>query len=653
MNIAISEGVLRADGFTLEPGVYKLKICYDALGAGDMSYSVQAPQSGYRSLLANGVTLYHGQRESECQFYVTTCLGTEQGLAVEVNYANGVSLEVHDIEIRETNQGSYIYMFMILLFSTVINMLMMLREYVKRYILPAQWWLVRLGIVGLTVLASLPLFTDYILTGPDSSLHLLRIEFLAQSIGKRIWPVRVGASWLFGHGYANSLFYCDTFLVFPAVLRLIGFPMTVAYGAYVFLVNAMTATASYWSFKHMFKNQYIGMFGCMLYTLLPYRIYNIYNRCAVGEYTAMIFLPIICYGFYLLLANETSEKNYKHYWLVLVLGFSGIIQCHVLSCEIMVGVAALLCVLCVRRVFRKQTFIQLIKAVIGTVFINLWFLVPMLDMMISGEYYYSRNAGNTIQHRGIVPANIFYTLQRAGNNSKFAELGMQGAEPINVGIAILLCVAAYLILRKKNKERDVYYDRVALIALILGGLITVMSLDSFPWDRIQHWNQLTSVLVPMVQFPTRFTIAVGVAFTVVACVVAKWIVGTEKSDVRIGFFGLIILLSVGFSMFQTNDILLSRGGVLRLHSAEGMGHSGILGAEYLPIDSDFSFYYHGAWPSGDVMVIDDTKAGLETYTTVAVKGQLNQETAWIELPLLYYKGYQAEDVETGDRLEVV
>ena len=61
--------------------------------------------------------------------------------------------------------------------------------------------------------------------------------------------------WLYGHGYANSLFYCDTFLVIPAILRLIGFPMSVSYDGYIFLVNLATAVIAYICFCGIFRNR--------------------------------------------------------------------------------------------------------------------------------------------------------------------------------------------------------------------------------------------------------------------------------------------------------------------------------------------------------------------------------------------------------------
>ena len=69
---------------------------------------------------------------------------------------------------------------------------------------------------------------------------------------------------------------------------------------------------------------------------------------------------------------------------------------------------------------------------------NIWFLLPMLDMMLADQYRYSNNSGVYIQDRGILGAQIFFTMQNAGSNSRFQELGMVDTEPIYIGVAVLL-----------------------------------------------------------------------------------------------------------------------------------------------------------------------------------------------------------------------
>jgi len=634
----------------LKPGVYTLRIVFDAGDNGSCSFGIEDRDGCFRGLRSNEVSLYSGVSVQECQFYV---MSATKKAEVFVNYGGAGALTVKNIELVHTNAGSRILIFLVVVFSALVNTLIMLYCYMGKYRVEAERKLVWFGIPALAVLASIPLFTDYMIIGADAIFHWMRIEALARSIVCGDIPARIEEVWLYGHGYANSIFYCDTLLTVPALLRLLGFDMNVSYGIFVFLVNLATAWVAYISFRGCFGRRSLGMLGSLLYTLAPYRIYNIYNRCAVGEYTAMIFLPLLCYGFYLLFTEDIHKKEYKRYWLIPVAGFSGIIQSHVLTCEITGAFVILLCVILIRKVFRRQTFLELIKVVAGTVALNLWFLLPFLDMTVSDEYYFSHNAGNTIQNRGVLPAHFIYTMQAAGGNSRFHEQGLLDTEPIGVGFAILLGTAAFFIARRlwEPGENEKRQDKAAVVAFILGAAGLVMSTGLFPWNAIQGAGKVTGMLVPMLQFPTRLTIIPTVCFVFVACTAA---LGVERSGNVLLKRGFSVLLCAGcivFSLYQTNDTLLVKSGVMRLYSAQGMGHSAILGGEYLPLGTNGSFQYHEAEPSGGVTVSAYEKEGLNTLTELSVREEKGEH--YVELPLLYYKGYRAQDMETGQRFEAV
>lgn len=289
----------------LKPGVYTLRITFEAEDNGSSYFGIESENGSFRGLRSNTVSLYSGTKRQECQFYV---LDTTEDAAAFVSYSGVGALSVEDVELIHTNAGSRILIFMVLVASALINTLVMLYCYMGKYEVKAEQKLVWFGLPALAVLASLPIFTDYMIIGADSIFHWMRIEALSQSIAQGSIPARIESVWLYGHGYANSIFYCDTLLVFPALLRLLGFDMNVSYGLFVFAVNLATAWVAYISFKGCFGSKYIGMLGSMLYTLAPYRVYNIYNRGAVGEYTAMIFLPLLCYGFYLIFTEDIHKK---------------------------------------------------------------------------------------------------------------------------------------------------------------------------------------------------------------------------------------------------------------------------------------------------------------------------------------------------------
>lgn len=632
----------------LRPGVYSLQVFFEADENLEANFGIESESGIFRNLLSNFVTIYGGTREQTCQFYVC---GTDDSAKITVNYSGGESFLVSGIELIHTNAGSRILICLTLLGSAFVNTLIMLYDYGKRYPVPFEKKLVWFGIPGLAILASVPLFVDYMIVGADALFHWLRIEALARSISQGVIPARVEAMWLYGHGYANSIFYCDTFLTFPALLRLIGFDMNIAYNTYVFAVNLATALIAYFCFKGCFKDSRIGMFGSMLYTLAPYRIYNIYNRVAVGEYTAMTFLPLLVYGFYRIFTDDPDEKTYKKNWLILTLGYSGLIQSHMLSCEIAGGFTLILCLILIKKVFRRQIFRELLKTVFGTILLNVWFLVPFLDMTASGQYYFSRNAGNTIQNRGILPANIFYTMQAAGSNSRFHEEGLLDTEPIGVGMAVLLGIGAFWLIRAFLREKqDEKQEKAAMVAFSIGVVGLIVSTSYFPWNAIQSWNKVTGMLVAMLQFPTRLTIVPACCMTFVVCAGAALILKSGDRFWKNTYFVILCGTALVFSLYQTNDTLMRREGFLRLYTAENMGHTILLGGEYLPEGAELHLSYHGALPSAGVEVLSFEKNNLDTVTQLNVDS--GEGEYWLELPMLCYKGYRAQDMDTGERFEI-
>lgn len=566
----------------LTPGVYHLRIILEANAGVEAYFGIESENGKFRNLLSNPVNLYGGAEEQTCQFYV---LGVEDNAKITVHYSGGEALFVRGMQLVRTSAGSRILICLTLIGAAFFNTLVILYCYLKRYEVPFEKKLAWFGVPGIAILASIPLFVDYMIGGADSIFHWIRIEALAHTIGSWDIPARIEAFWLYGHGYANSIFYCDTFLTLPALMRLIGFDMNTAYNTYVFAINLATAWIAYLCFKGCFQDGRIGMVGSLLYTLAPYRVYNIYNRGAVGEYTAMTFLPLLVYGFYRIFTGDVEQKEYKRNWLILALGFSGIIQSHVLTCEMAGGFSILLCLILFKKVFRRRIFGELVKTVVGTILLNLWFLVPFLDMMVSGKYYFSRSFGDGMQRRGILPAHIFYTMQAAGGSSHFHQYGLLDTEPICIGMAALLGVGAFWLVRDILRDkRDKKQDRAAILAFSLGAFALLASISYFPWDTIQSWNRVTAMLVPMLRLPTRLTLVPAVCMAFVSCAGAAIMLQCENRFWKNAFFAVLCGTAVVFSLYQTNDILLKKSGPVWLYTAENMGNSNVLGAEYMPIE---------------------------------------------------------------------
>ena len=138
--------------------------------------------------------------------------------------------------------------------------------------------------------------------------------------------------------------------------------------------------------------------------------------------------------------------------------------------------------------------------------------------------------------------------------------------------------------------------------------------------------------------------------TFVTCVGAAVILKQGERFWRNAFLVILCGTALVFSLYQTNDILLKKSGLIRLYTAEAMGNSGILGGEYLPEGVVRNFGYDSAVPSGGVEILSFEKKNLDTVTQLKVAS--GEGNYWVELPMLLYKGYRAQDAETGEGFEV-
>ncbi len=637
------------EGIALPAGVYTARVYYETQEDSVSAFYMAAEEGlPFKTLLGNAVVFYTGLSVRECQFYLGG--GVEQ-LRVAVDYNGASTLQIQGIEIVRGTEGSRIFLFWTILLCLALDGCIVVVMYHRRHHLSGEKQLVLFGIPAVVLLCSLPVFVDYNVDGADLSYHLMRIEALAQRIGQGE-TTRTGSLWLAGHGYASSLFYSDTFLVFPALLRVLGFDLSSVYRMYIAAVNCATAWIAYMAFYQCFRSRYVGMFGCVLYTLLPYRLFNIYNRAAVGEYTAMIFLPLLAWGFYRIYMDDPKAKGYGWNWIVLTAGFSGVIQSHVLTCEMAGMFTLLLCLVLWKKTFRWGTFRVLSLTVLVTAAVNAWFLVPFLDMMVSGKYYFGYNAERLIQSWGGHPAYWLNTLQAAGTNSHYTECGMVGAEPLGIGMGLLLSLGVwgYLCFRHRGevsgRERR-QEKRAAGVALALGSTALFMSTCYFPWDALSRSSPALASLVGALQFPTRFTGMAGLFMVTAACITGKWLLQESWKAVT----GPRVMLLLGavaavFACYQMNDTLLSGDKFLRLYSAQNLGHSAVLGAEYLPEGAELAHMkFHYPVLSEGMKLTSYEKKGLRVEALVDGEG-------YIEFPLLYYKGYEARVADTGEKFTV-
>ncbi len=634
----------------LPKGTYRVCLRYDSDNSGVNRCSVTADNAGLHNFYTNGDHLHEALHETDFDMWLNEDVAN---LIAHVEYEKG-ALTVYGLDIYETNALSRMNLFWIVAFCVVFSFCYLFRLVDNEYGISADWKKAFFGCIVIATIASLPHMTDYILSTGDIGYHLLRIEGLKDGILSGQFPVRIAPKWLYGHGYASAIFYPETMLLPAALLRMIGFNVTTSYQIYMIVMNLLTAWIAYYSFCKMFSSVNVGLLCSMLQTLSIYRIFRNYSFGSIGETLGFMFVPLIIYGFYRVFTMDYKSKEYKWSFVPLSIGFAGIIQTHMLTCEMVGGFTILLCIIMWKKVFKKEVFLALAKTVISAALISLWYVVPFLDYMLTGDFVIHHVSGRTIQNRGVLPAHFFLGFHIRGGNFYFDETGMVDSMPMGIGFPLLVVLIIWLYLLFAKGKRLVTEEKLSgqdyvtgIIAAILAVIAMYMSTSLFPWDRIHSMNPLFRSLVSSLQFPYRFLMVATVLLICVAGVVGKYVENQSDRLTRLGYYGILVIFTVTTSVYLLTDILYT-GSFMKVYTASGMGYGYVSGAEYLPYETDQQYLIPGVPTGSDNIEVEGYESGalaweVNCYNQSAEEGNLR-------LPLLYYKGYQAVDEDTGEKM---
>ena len=499
---------------------------------------------------------------------------------------------------------------------------------------------------GIALLATLPLLMPYLYRGDDLYFHLQRIEGIAEGLKCGQFPVRIQPQWMNGYGYPVSVFYGEGILAVAGVLRLIGFPLQLSYKLFIFGLNFFTWIIAFFCIRRIVKDDKIAVLGGIFYVLAPYRLMNLYLRAAVGEYTALAFLPLVLVGAYEILL-ETKE-NRKFSWTILAAGMTGIIQSHILTCEIVALVLGTSCLICFKRTFAKERFFDFLKAVGATLAVNLFFLVPFLDYMRDEFYVNSEQFGGPIQTSGAFISQIFSFFPHGyGMESSVVEGLTEGVEkPLAIGWMFISGMILFLVEWKKNKNNSETGMRLARFCCIGAIVLLYMSTIWFPWNALYESSELFALLSSRIQFAWRLLGTVTVFLTVVVCVILKdWKNGRGRG-VFLVFAGILLGIT-GISTGYFYISMQEKADVIYIADIESISSFELVSGEYVPVGVDWS---PGQMPEGKVRksdlveIVEGKKNGTD-YELSCVN--LSDQEQTVELPMTYYRGYTAKDSKTG------
>lgn len=595
-------------GFTLPAGVYRLKWTIET----DADNLFRIVSSNGASIEPSEIAIPANTWTSYAEFELKE---DADDLQILVDFEAGSKLQIQQLELRScafADQAWNLTFFVVALYLLYV-------AYSRGQLTEERRS--ALFVLGVTVvIASIPALKDNLYLGHDAQFNLARFKNLADGLTKGQIPVRAGGYSYEGYGAITSAFYPDIFLYIPALIMLSGASIQYAVHVLWIALHIFTAVSMYVCAKRIFDDVSGGLCAAVLYTLAAYRLSDVYTRFAIGEALAMAFIPLFFLGLWEIAFGDRER------WIVLVIGATGIFQSHLLATVICALAAVCFYLPLVGKIVRERRLTSLGKAVVSTVLVNLFFLVPFVMYSrqgIGADSILSLNSMNAF-----APAQLFLLgrgqLDAAVTDGRMAMFSLEIGYPLIVGAVIGVKEALG---GKGMKEKFV------LLLGAMGAIFAFMTTELFPWDFVAA---VTHTWSNFLQFPWRMLMIVDAVLALAAGFGYARVFGGKKD-----LAAVLVLMIAGFAVLpQLSSVAASKDCLAYGETIT----SKLMHREYTLPETDVrQTSDRGILSTGDVLVQDYQKDG--TTITANVSAQTD---ASISFPLFGFDGYKA----TLDGMEI-
>ena len=491
-------------------------------------------------------------------------------------------------------------------------------------------------LLTISIISSLPCFIPGIYPGHDLGFHLGRIEGIAQGLKVGDFPVRMNAFFNDGYGFPVGLFYGDVLLYIPAFFRIIGFPVISAYKLFVFVINLLTSLSCYYCGKHIFYNTKIAYLISAVYTASSYRQTDIWVRGEVGEYSAMIFIPIIVLAVWKLYAEDKNEKSSS---ILLAVGMLGVLCTHIITTEIVIVSISVFALVMFKKTLKRSIIFSILRAIALFMLCGAWFIIPFVDYYLKANLNvkHFESSPHMIQREGAYISDYFAIFRNIfGISSELVTERMQLSPGLALMVTLIIAIIL-IIMRKANYKLKVF--------IIPSVIFLFMSTNLFPWDIIGRLPYVGSYCTAIF-FPWRL---IGIAIMPLSLLLGAVVeIGLENNaikEIHFIYIGVVVYIMMCYFISMYSNSTKQYDAVdapeLKQYVSIDVG-----GNEYLLQGTDVASL------SGEV-IAENGKADIvsENGVDMVLKADVLADS-FIEIPRFDYPNYEAVS-ENNDRYTIV
>lgn len=498
-------------------------------------------------------------------------------------------------------------------------------------------WVHYLIIVIIGLLISIPFLWVQLYLSDDGKYHLLRLIGLDNSMEYGSFPFLVFPFFCKNWGYSMMTFYPQLVTYIPYVLGLISGAFSTGLKIFASLTVVFSGIFMYNLVNEVTKKKGVAFLSAILYMIFPYRFECLFNRFAIGEFTAFVFIPIVFQGLYNLLQGDKK----RHYYIAI--GATGLLLTHTISTVY----TALFCLIFVlfnlKAFFNKEVIKKCLINIVFILLVSAMFIIPMLEFKFSAEY--------SILRPNVMKTNAENVYTKTIKPSQLLkDIGEDNGVSFVVGIPfITMILLGILAFRKIDKEHKDFY----ISFLILGVISIIMCTYLFPWRFMPD-------ILCTLQYPWRL---LGFAFFFFAPVCAMNIYyllnSINKKWLKAIAWLLAIAIIAGFTVMELNQYPTDDTSLDAKYEKKNKENPQI---DYFAINRDNmpwkalsnQFGYledrkdNTEVISGNVDIVSENKEAL--HLEIEIKNA--KKDTKLELPYLFYPGYTITLEYNGKTTEI-
>ena len=508
---------------------------------------------------------------------------------VHVNVISGSEPELYSLRLTSPNYSDHIITIAFLLLFMILWMnkiRMGMTEDAKRNLI----------ILAIAVfVSSVPAFRNALVSGPDSAFHACRVLNVADGLAAFEFPVRISSFLYNRYGALTSVFYPDLFLYPVSVLILLGASITYSMQVLFIGVNICTAYVTYSSCKRLFHECEPALCASILYVMSSYRLYTTFAMQAAGAVLGIAFLPLFISAVVDILCD-----NYNR-WPYLTLGAFCIFESHLITALLSAGFAFVMVLLFLKKLIKEpERIAALVKAVLLTVCVCAFTLIPLLQELLTNEYTQPVQFGFSSSSMNLPDIMDYVT-----------------------GIGYLPMIFGCLFLAMDSRYQSLKYK----ILLFMGFLAILLSSEFFPWTIVERF---LGTLPSIIQFPNRFWVYGVSILCICGALSAVAFLG------KIGKPSVLLLVVSAVSLFPVFDRIFGRPAGISF--GEGANPFCII-PEYQLMGTDLSATRERQ------LICSEESIEVTNYERFATGAELHvnsREAGSITLPIFAFDKYQVQ-----------